>query len=351
VLLHIPHRRSARPRYACLYWNVLTKEDTMQRDNSAQLTIDLGIAEDDRKRIVDGLSRLLADAFTLYLKTHNYHWNVTGPQFRTLHLMFEELYNEQWTASVAVHGRAGRCRAPAAAPCLARPAHCRRWRAGDVEQADVGALVRQPASAVARIVTRHARWPASAAAPPASARRRRCRRPPARAAARGRRRRAAGDVKVLPLPGALAVRATAAAVQLDQALHQRQAQAQAALRAVGVRSAWANRSNTCGAQFRRHADAVVAHAHHAVRRVRPRAHAQLDLDAPPSGVYLAALLSRLASTCTRRLLVARAQRGRRAGAGQPVAARLDQRAHLLDRVGDDRAHVDRASCPASPGRA
>ena len=60
--------------------------------------IDIGISEQDRSEIADGLSRLLADTYTLYLKTHNYHWNVTGPMFRTLHLMFEEEYNELWIA-------------------------------------------------------------------------------------------------------------------------------------------------------------------------------------------------------------------------------------------------------------
>ncbi len=58
------------------------------------MTIDIGIPEDQRLQIADGLSRLLADSYTLYLKTHNYHWNVTGPMFQTLHLMFEEQYNE-----------------------------------------------------------------------------------------------------------------------------------------------------------------------------------------------------------------------------------------------------------------
>jgi starvation-inducible DNA-binding protein len=58
------------------------------------LTIDIGIAEADREAITEGLSRLLADSYTLYLKTHNYHWNVTGPMFQTLHLMFETQYNE-----------------------------------------------------------------------------------------------------------------------------------------------------------------------------------------------------------------------------------------------------------------
>ena len=63
------------------------------------MPIDIGIEEGDRKQIADGLARLLADTFTLYLKTHNFHWNVTGPMFRTLHIMFEEQYNELWTAS------------------------------------------------------------------------------------------------------------------------------------------------------------------------------------------------------------------------------------------------------------
>jgi starvation-inducible DNA-binding protein len=58
------------------------------------MAIDIGIGEDDRKTIAKGLSRLLADSYTLYLKTHNYHWNVTGPMFNTLHLMFEQQYTE-----------------------------------------------------------------------------------------------------------------------------------------------------------------------------------------------------------------------------------------------------------------
>jgi len=56
--------------------------------------IDIGIKEKSRKEIAAGLSRLLADTYTLYLKTHNFHWNVTGPMFQTLHLMFEQEYNE-----------------------------------------------------------------------------------------------------------------------------------------------------------------------------------------------------------------------------------------------------------------
>jgi starvation-inducible DNA-binding protein len=58
------------------------------------MQIDIGIAEKDRKEIAEGLSRVLADTYTLYLKTHNFHWNVTGPMFQTLHLMFETHYNE-----------------------------------------------------------------------------------------------------------------------------------------------------------------------------------------------------------------------------------------------------------------
>jgi starvation-inducible DNA-binding protein len=64
----------------------------------AHTSIDIGIAEADRKKIAEGLSRLLADSYTLYLKTHNFHWNVTGPMFQTLHLMFETQYTELATA-------------------------------------------------------------------------------------------------------------------------------------------------------------------------------------------------------------------------------------------------------------
>ena len=60
--------------------------------------IDIGIPEEKRQKIAQGLSRLLADSFTLYLMTHNFHWNVTGPMFNTLHQMFMQQYTEQWTA-------------------------------------------------------------------------------------------------------------------------------------------------------------------------------------------------------------------------------------------------------------
>ncbi|AFZ11112.1 Ferritin Dps family protein [Crinalium epipsammum PCC 9333] len=58
------------------------------------MKVNIGIDENARKDIAEGLSRLLADTYTLYLKTHNFHWNVTGPMFQTLHLMFEAQYNE-----------------------------------------------------------------------------------------------------------------------------------------------------------------------------------------------------------------------------------------------------------------
>jgi len=58
------------------------------------MEIDIGISAGQREKIAKGLSRLLADTYTLYLKTHNFHWNVTGPMFNTLHLMFETQYNE-----------------------------------------------------------------------------------------------------------------------------------------------------------------------------------------------------------------------------------------------------------------
>ena len=58
------------------------------------MNIDIGISQQHREQIAQGLSHLLADTYTLYLKTHNFHWNVTGPMFQTLHLMFETQYNE-----------------------------------------------------------------------------------------------------------------------------------------------------------------------------------------------------------------------------------------------------------------
>ena len=70
--------------------------------------IDIGISTQDREQIAEGLSRLLADSYTLYVKTHNFHWNVEGPLFNTLHLMFEAQYTE---LAVAVDEIAERIRA------------------------------------------------------------------------------------------------------------------------------------------------------------------------------------------------------------------------------------------------
>lgn len=61
--------------------------------------INIGISAEDRQAIADGLSRLLADNYTLYLTTHNFHWNVTGPMFNSLHQMFMEQYTELWNAA------------------------------------------------------------------------------------------------------------------------------------------------------------------------------------------------------------------------------------------------------------
>ena len=69
------------------------------------MKIDIGISEAHRTKVAEGLSRLLADSYTLYLKTHKFHWNVTGPMFQTLHLMFETQYTELATAVDAVAER------------------------------------------------------------------------------------------------------------------------------------------------------------------------------------------------------------------------------------------------------
>ena len=70
----------------------------MSKQNSMLTKIDIGINETDRQAIADGLAKLLADTYTLYLTTHNFHWNVTGPMFNTLHIMFMAQYTELWNA-------------------------------------------------------------------------------------------------------------------------------------------------------------------------------------------------------------------------------------------------------------
>lgn len=69
------------------------------------MDIDIGINKKDRTKIADGLSHLLADSYTLYLTTHNFHWNVTGPMFNSLHVMFETQYNELWLANDVIAER------------------------------------------------------------------------------------------------------------------------------------------------------------------------------------------------------------------------------------------------------
>ena len=77
------------------------------------MKINTGIDEEYRKQIVDGVSLVLGNTYTLYLKTHNFHWNVTGPMFQTLHLMFEQEYNELATAVDLVAERIRALNAPA----------------------------------------------------------------------------------------------------------------------------------------------------------------------------------------------------------------------------------------------
>src|SRR5690606_29784051 len=69
-----------------------------KRMSQAAPTINIGINEADRASIAEGLSRLLADSYTLYLTTHNFHWNVTGPMFNTLHAMFMQQYTDLWNS-------------------------------------------------------------------------------------------------------------------------------------------------------------------------------------------------------------------------------------------------------------
>lgn len=77
-----------------------------KKSSSARaLTINIGISEKDRAAVAGELSKMLADSYTLYLMTHNFHWNVTGPMFNTLHTMFMTQYTEEWTALDAIAER------------------------------------------------------------------------------------------------------------------------------------------------------------------------------------------------------------------------------------------------------
>jgi starvation-inducible DNA-binding protein len=85
---------SSYPEYHAVIRNHLTEQEAIMN-----MQIDIGINNKDRKKIAEGLSRVLADTYTVYLKTHNFHWNVTGPMFQTLHSMFMVQYNELWLAT------------------------------------------------------------------------------------------------------------------------------------------------------------------------------------------------------------------------------------------------------------
>jgi starvation-inducible DNA-binding protein len=89
--------------------------------SSSAQPIDIGLPEEQRLQIAEGLGRLLADTFVLYGKTHGFHWNVTGPMFNTLHLMFEGQYIELWNAldAIAERIRSLGCPAPYGGASLA----------------------------------------------------------------------------------------------------------------------------------------------------------------------------------------------------------------------------------------
>jgi starvation-inducible DNA-binding protein len=78
----------------CRLWNNHSLEVTDDKERK----MDIGINKKDRQKVAEGLSRFLADSVTLYMMTHNFHWNVKGPMFNTLHLMFMDQYTEQWNA-------------------------------------------------------------------------------------------------------------------------------------------------------------------------------------------------------------------------------------------------------------
>ena len=110
--------------------------------------IDIGISASDRSKIADGLSVFLADSYTLYLRTHNFHWNVTGPMFNSLHVMFEGQYTEQWTAldAIAERIRALGARAPGSYTEFARLSSIAEDAAADssaTEASDWREMVRQ----------------------------------------------------------------------------------------------------------------------------------------------------------------------------------------------------------------
>ncbi len=83
----------------------MAKQSSKKNGSKGAVAIDIGIGGKDREKIAEGLAKVLADTYSLYLKTHNFHWNVEGPMFNTLHLMFMEQYTELWNALDAVAER------------------------------------------------------------------------------------------------------------------------------------------------------------------------------------------------------------------------------------------------------
>ena len=98
---------STRMRSTCLRLVAPHLSQMLHRRN---LDINIGIDAKNREQIALALSKVQADTYTLYLKTHNFHWNVTGPMFQTLHLMFEQQYNELWLAGGSCCGANPRAR-------------------------------------------------------------------------------------------------------------------------------------------------------------------------------------------------------------------------------------------------
>jgi starvation-inducible DNA-binding protein len=102
-----------------------------RREMSSAIGIEKAITLSAGSQVAEALSRVLADTFTLYLKTHNFHWNVIGPMFHTLHLMFEEQYNELWLAGDAI---AERIRALG---CVAPGSYCEFSKLSSLQETEV----------------------------------------------------------------------------------------------------------------------------------------------------------------------------------------------------------------------
>jgi starvation-inducible DNA-binding protein len=126
-------------------------------------TIDIGLNDAERLEIAEGLAALLADTYTLYLKTHNYHWNVTGPMFHTLHLMFEQQYTE---LALAVDLIAERIRALGVrAPGTYREFSARSSIPEDGDEPDATEMIRRLVDGQESVVrTARAAFPAAASA-------------------------------------------------------------------------------------------------------------------------------------------------------------------------------------------